>query len=122
MKIVGNYEGLDIEKIKDMENLIQTIANNDLYLKKRFHVVINYCNKDDVGRIYHKESNDISFGCKKRDEFMSNVVNIKIYDNHLEVVDYATGKIFPNDIDTRKMTDEEKILTALGTWEDYYLS
>ena len=114
------YEELDIEKIKDMENLVQIIANSNLYVKKRFNVVINYCNKCDVGRVYIKEKNDISFGCKNRDEFMSNVVNIKIYDNFVELIDFNTGKPFQWEIDTRKMSDEEKVLTALRLWEDYY--
>lgn len=122
MKVVMKYEELDIEKIKDMENLVQTVANNDLYVEKRFHVVINYCNKGDVGRIYTKEKNDISFGCKSRDEFMSNVVNIEIYDNFVELKDFNTGKTFQWEIDTRKMSDEEKILTALRLWNDYYLN
>lgn len=115
-------EGLDIEEIRDMENLVQVIVNNQTYAEKRFNVIINYYSKGIEGKVYHKPERNISFGYKSRDEFMSNVVAIKIYDNFVELLDYNTGKPFPKKIDTRKMSDEEKILVALRTWDDYYLN
>ncbi len=116
------YDELDMNSITDMKNLVHTIINNYIYLKKRFNVTINYCNIGNEYIVHCKGKRELSFGCIKRDEFMSNVIDIRIYNNHIELVDYNTGKPYAKDIDTTKMTDEEKILSAISNWEDYFLN
>lgn len=121
MNIEKSYdcEKFDFEQIADMNDLIEKITEDEDLSEILFIVTIKYCKKE---REYtsSRSENKFIFGSRIMNDSSKNIkINIRIFDDAVIISGDQIGYIRPLSANTKEMSDEQKIITALDKWASY---
>lgn len=121
MNIEKSYDcgKFNFEQIADMNDLIEKITEDEYLSEILFTVTIKYCNKE---REYTPScsENKFIFGSRMMNDSSKNIkINIRIFDDAVIISGEQIGYIRPLSANTKEMSDEQKIITALDKWASY---
>lgn len=117
----GDIDICNLEEIQKMSELSTFIKDKEKIYSKYFFVVNSYTeNKQDIYR-YPNKKQELRFSLGSKQNL--DLVSINAYRDCVELYDIGEGKSYTVEFDKRNIdniTLEEKIVSALGKWEDYY--